>query len=294
MRRLINRKTLTWAAVGVLACSAAAAGKFAPAFPVITDAFTRADGTLLDVSAALGMQLEALTVEGRTMTSREDLLAALDVDRGAPILSINVAEARKAIEALPWVKSAKIERRLPGTVDIILEERTPYALWQRGSRYTLVDHGGKAIVDVPDADSTLPLIVGPDAPRHAADLFDALHAEADLVGRVRAAVRVGERRWNVYLDTFEGGIAIRLPEDGIAAAWTRLAALEREHKILERDLDFIDMRLEDRLVVRIHKSVALGDPAPTTPAIKKKTPATRPASGSVPKPEQSTNSKHDI
>ena len=271
MRRLINRKVIVWTAAGLLAASAAATIKFATPSPGLGEALARMSGTMLDLSASLGMKLNALTVEGRAMTSREDLLAALDVERGSPILSIDVAGARAAIEALPWVKTAKVERRLPDSVHILIEERAPYALWQRDGRYTLVDRGGQAIVDVPDADQSLPLIVGPDAPQHAAALFDALGAETALVGRVRAAVRVGARRWNVYLDSFEGGIAVRLPEDDIAAAWSRLAALERDHKILERDLDFIDMRLEDRLVVRVHKDVA---PTPTTPAAKRKTPTT--------------------
>jgi cell division protein FtsQ len=88
-------------------------------------------------------------------------------------------------------------------------------------------------------------------------------------------VRVGDRRWNVYLDTFEGGTAIRLPEDDIAGAWTRLAVLERDHKILERDLEFIDLRLEDRLVVRVNKDPA-AEAAAAAATSKKKALSTGP------------------
>lgn len=267
MRRLISRTTLSWTVAALAVAGGATAVKFAPKSPAMIEIMARLDSAMIDGSAALGMKLNALTVEGRNMTSRDDLLAAVDVERGAPILSIDMAQARTAIESLPWVKTAKIERRLPDSIHILIEERAPYALWQQGNRYTLVDHDGKSIVDVPAADRSLPLIVGPDAPAHAAALFDALKAEPDLAARVRAAVRVGERRWNIYLDSFEGGITIRLPEGEVAAAWTRLAALERDHKILERDLDFIDLRLDDRLVVRIHKDETA---EPITPANKKK------------------------
>jgi len=270
MRRLINRTALTWIAVALGTAGIAATAKYAEMPPAAAEALARLDGTMIDLSAGLGMKLNALTVEGRAMTAREDLLAAVDAERGAPILSIDVANARVAIEALPWVKTAKVERRLPDSVHILIEERAAYALWQQGKRYTLVDHEGKSIVDVPAADQSLPLIVGPDAPAHAAALFEALKAEPALASRVRAAVRVGARRWNVYLDSFEGGIAIRLPEGDIAKAWTRLATLERDHKILGRDLDYIDLRLEDRLIVRVHKA-----PVPeSTPAADKKKPVT--------------------
>lgn len=265
----MTHKTLVCTVAGIALLGAVgAAVKFMPVTPNV--AMADSDGTMLDISAALGMKLKALTVEGRNMTSRDDLLAAIDVERGSPIMSINVAQARAAIEALPWVKTAKVERRLPDSVHIMIEERTPYALWQRDGRYTLVDRDGKSIVDVPTADQSLPLIVGPDAPAHAAALFEALGTQTELAARVRAAVRVGERRWNIYLDSFEGGIAVRLPEEDMAGAWTRLATLERDHKILERDLDFIDMRLDDRLVVRIHKDAAA---EAATSATKKKAPA---------------------
>ena len=272
MRRLMTPTALTWATAALLGVGGAIAVKFTVPPAAIANFKAGFDSTMLDVSAAMGMKLDALTVEGRNMTAREDLLAALDVERGSPILSVDVAEARTAIEALPWVRSAKVERRLPDAVHVFIEERTPYALWQRAGRYTLVDQDGKAIVDVPNADAALPLIVGPDAPQHAAKLFEALNADPALTGRVRAAVRVGERRWNIYLDTFEGGITIRLPENDVAAAWSRLASLERDHKILERDLDFIDLRIADRLVVRIHKDPS----AEPTPPVKKKPAAAGP------------------
>jgi len=265
MRRLINKTTLSVTTACAVTLGVALTVKFALPATAFANTMARFDAAMIDVSAALGMKLDALTVEGRGMTAREDLLDAMDIERGAPILAIDMAQARADIEALPWVKTAKVERRLPGSVHILLEERTPYALWQRTGRYTLVDRDGKTIVDVPNADQSLPLIVGPDAPEHAAELFEALNGDAALASRVRAAVRVGARRWNVYLDSFEGGIAIRLPEDNISAAWTRLAGLENEHKILERDLDFIDMRIEDRLVVRVRKD-------PAAEAKKKKPP----------------------
>jgi cell division protein FtsQ len=249
MRRLMFRL----AAVALSAGALAAAVKFTPVAQITASVVESADNAFIDASAGLGFRLDALTVEGRTMTASADLLGALDAERGTPIAAIDVAKARSKVEALPWVKSAKIERRLPGTIHMVLEERVPYALWQRGERYTLVDHEGHLIVDVPESDSRLPLIVGTDAPAAAAALFETLKKEPELARRVQAAVRVGARRWNIHLDAYEDGISVRLPEENMDEAWSRLATLERDHKILERDLEFIDLRLEDQLVVRLRK-----------------------------------------
>lgn len=267
MRRLAIRLAATAAAAGTVA----AVVKFTPLPELWASASATADVVLTETTAALGFRLEALTVEGREMTAREDLLGALDAEVGTPIAGIDVVKAKASVEALPWVRSAKIERRLPGTIHIVLEERMPYALWQRGERYTLVDHEGHLIVDVPTSDHRLPLIVGADAPAHAATLFEALKAEPELAARVQAAVRVGARRWNIYLDAYEGGISVRLPEERMAAAWARLGALEREYRILQRDLEFIDLRLDDQLVVRLRTPPDAKAPAtanlPKLPAV---------------------------
>ena len=146
-----------------------------PWVPKITAMLDDARTVVVDSTMLAGLNLQALTVEGRNQTAREDLLAALDVEQGAPILSIDVADARQAIEALPWVKTANVERRLPDSVHVVLEEYESYALWQRGERYTLVDNTGVEIVDVPGADQSLPLIVGPDAPLHAAAFFNLVN-----------------------------------------------------------------------------------------------------------------------
>ncbi len=249
MRRLMFR----FVAVAVSAGAVAALVRFTPLPRIAASAVNAADDAFVGGSAGLGFRLRALTVEGRAMTAREDLLGALDAEQGTPIAAIDVAKARTRVEALPWVRSAKIERRLPDTIHMVLEERVPYALWQRGERYTLVDHDGHLISDVPEFDIRLPLIVGTDAPANAALLFEALKKEPELARRVQAAVRVGARRWNIQLDSYEEGISVRLPEENMAEAWTRLATLERDHKILERDLEVIDLRLEDRLIVRLRK-----------------------------------------
>lgn len=260
MRRLTIRLAIVPLGMGALA----AVLKFTPLPQVFANAAAATDAVFVETSAAVGFRLQALTVEGRDMTAREDILGALDAEVGTPIAAIDVAKAKAKIEALPWVRTAMVERRLPGTIHIVLQERMPYALWQHGELYTLVDHEGHLIVDVPASDIRLPLIVGADAPANAAALFETLKAEPELARRVQAAVRVGARRWNIYLDAYEGGISVRLPEEKMDQAWTRLATLERDHQILQRDLEFIDLRYEDQLVVRLRKA-----PDEKTPATAK-------------------------
>jgi cell division protein FtsQ len=163
-------------------------------------------------------------------------------------MTFDPSAARTRIEALPWVRSATVERRLPSLIYLRIEERAPIALWQTEGRIAVIDELGEVIPGIPPEDfAGLTVVVGPDAPAYAAGLLQLLESEPDLRRQVVAAVRVGGRRWNLR---FEGGTDVRLPETGAAEAWAQFARIEREHGVLNRDVDSIDLRLPDRLVVR--------------------------------------------
>jgi len=220
----------------------------------------RLGDSLLQATADSGLKVTDVLVEGRKRTERSTLLQILGVTRDAPILAFDPHAARQRLEALPWVARADVERRLPDLIYVRLNEREPIALWQDRGRLSVIDRAGE-IVDgaAPEAFAQLPVLVGADAPRHAATLLRMLATQPDLGAKVVAAVRVRGRRWNLRLDN---GIDIRLPEEEPAAAWAQFALIQREHGLLERDVTTIDLRLPDRLVVRTAPGVA---PTPLPP-----------------------------
>jgi cell division protein FtsQ len=207
------------------------------------------EARLIRGTAALGLRVADIRVEGRATTDRATILAAIGAGPGTPILAVDPARGQRRLEALPWISSAVIERRLPETLYVSLVERRPLALWQHDGKVQLIDGTGSVIaVSRLDRFAKLPLVVGSDAAQHAASLLAMLAKEPDLASRVTAAVRVGGRRWTLRLD---GRIDVLLPADAADAAWTTLAHLERSSAILEREVEAIDLRLPDRLVVRL-------------------------------------------
>jgi len=204
---------------------------------------------LIEASARLGFRVADIRVEGRETTDRETILEALGAHPGTPILAVDPVRAKQQLESLPWVRSALIERRLPDMIYVRLVEREPMALWQHGGKIELIDRTG-AVIPVTRLDrfAKLPMVVGEDAASHAAGLLAMLSREPELAARVTAAVNVGGRRWNLRIDN---SIDVLLPSDDPAAAWADLARLQHNSAILQRDVRAIDMRLPDRLVVRV-------------------------------------------
>ena len=199
-------------------------------------------------TAQAGFSVSEIFVEGRIETEKAALLASLQLDRGAPILSFDLKQARARVIALPWVRTAVIERQLPNVIHLKLEERRPLALWQNKGRFSLIDTRGHLI---PLSDigrfNNLVVVVGRDAPRNAAALLDTLAVAPELARKVKAAVWVGERRWDVQL---ENRIDVKLPEANAIAAWVQLAEMQDRHQLLDTEISVIDLRLPDRIIVR--------------------------------------------
>jgi cell division protein FtsQ len=235
-------------AMGALALAAAGGGWWLVRGGWPAEAGQRLAATALEASARLGLKVEEVIVIGRRETSRKDLLEALRLERGSPILALDPRAARARAERLPWVRAASVERLLPDTVVVTLTERTPLAIWQHKGQMALIDGDGAVIErDGIERFGELPLVVGEDAPAHAAELLKTLALQPALMAQVKAAVRVGGRRWNLRL---ANGADVRLPEEDAGQAWARLAEYARTHRVLEEGVELVDLRIPDRLVVR--------------------------------------------
>ncbi|GIL39786.1 cell division protein FtsQ/DivIB [Roseiterribacter gracilis] len=228
-----------------------------------------ATNDLVRTSASLGYRVQVVTVEGRVETDAQEILRAVGVARGDAILGFNPDTARRTIEQIPWVSSATVSRRLPDTVHVMITERRPIALWQNSGKLTLIDRDGTDL-GVPasglDEFRDLPLVVGPDAPRHTQAMLDALKAVPDLAKRVSAMVRVGARRWDLRLDN---GVDVKLPEEDVAAALKQVANAAANEKLLDRDVRTVDLRLPGKMVLQQNEA-----PAADKKDNAKKTPAT--------------------
>ena len=202
---------------------------------------------LLTISGNAGLVVTDIQVRGRAHTPQSRLLAALDLQIGVPILGIDLQNLHRNISQIGWVEDAIIERRLPGTIHITLRERVPIALLQNNDKHKLIDRSG-AIIDGADPSqfTHLTVVAGEDAGPQAHKILAILKTEPELFAEVWAISYRAKRRWDVHL---KSGMEIRLPELDPVSAWSRLAIIDRNKQIINRDLAVIDLRVPQQLVV---------------------------------------------
>ena len=216
------------------------------------------------ISGAAGLVVDEVLVNGRQNTTKNSLLKALNVKLGEPILGLDLDVIQSRVVALPWVKTAQIQRQLPDKVVINLEERRPTGRWQRNGRLTLIDEDGVTIRKLSgDLFQHLPIIIGNDAPAKVKQVLPVLKKEPELFRRVKALTFVGGRRWNVRVDD---KIDIKLPEKQIDKAWSHLATIEKGHKVLNDDVVAVDMRIIDQFIIKLTpaKASVIRKPGRTT------------------------------
>jgi cell division protein FtsQ len=198
-------------------------------------------------TAEAGFAVKDVLVEGRVHTDPDALRLLIDMKRGDPMFAFHPHAVKAAIEKMPWVQSATVERRLPDTIYIGLTERKAVALWQYRNKLRLVDGKGNVLAESGLGDfKDLPLVVGEGAEFQAGALIDLLRGEPELEKKMEAAMLVGGRRWDIR---FKNGVTARLPETDPALALARLAKAEKEDGILEKGVTAVDLRDAGRIIV---------------------------------------------
>ncbi len=255
--------------LSALVYGAVIGGQTARAYDALTGGIER-------LAVAAGFGVKRITVNGRLHATDAAITAALGAGPDTMMLGFDTDAAKQRLEAVPWIRHAQVMRLLPSTLQVLLEERTPYAVWQNQGQTYVVDPEGVVLAPaLREAYAGLPLVVGEGAAKHAAQLFEQLTPYGELTRDVIAAIRVGDRRWTLKLAS---GVEIMLPDDNIGEALTSLTKLEHERGVLKRDIAAVDLRLLDRVTLRL-RDAATENPPGAPPQAEVPTASTKTARG---------------
>jgi cell division septal protein FtsQ len=117
-------------------------------------------------------RIRRVEIAGVQYLAPATILGALGLNARSSVFD-DLPRAGRGLRDLPGVRSAAVRRRLPGTLEIVVEEAVPVALAPRGPNLALVDSGGRVL-------PFDPAVTAPDLP---------IAATADrVIARVLASV----------------------------------------------------------------------------------------------------------
>ncbi|MDF2618277.1 MAG: cell division protein FtsQ [Xanthobacteraceae bacterium] len=210
--------------------------------------------TMRDVGDAganiAGFRIANVNLSGQNHVTPGDILATAGVKPTSSLLFLDAEGARMRLEELAWIKRATVQKLYPDRLDIQIVEREGFALWQKDGKINVIARDGTIIAPYSDDPRyiRLPIVVGDGAEKSVVEIVDALSLVPGVRDKVRAAIRVADRRWTLKM---RNGIDVRLPEHGLIDALQQLAVLDQEKSLLTRDITIVDLRLSDRVSVRL-------------------------------------------
>jgi len=210
-------------------------------------------GALSDTRNALansaGFRITTVAINGRKQLSQDEVLAVGGVNGRSSLLFLDATTVRDKLKANPWISDATILKLYPGRLQIDIVERSAFALWQQDGRLSVISDDGAVLEPYMSRRFiSLPLVVGKGAETRARDFLALLDRYPQVRSLTKAAIFVGERRWNLRL---KDGLDIRLPENDVGNALATLSKLDKEERLFSRDIVAVDMRLPDRLTVQL-------------------------------------------
>ncbi len=213
-----------------------------------------------------GFRITSVAINGRKQLSQDEVLAIGGVNGRSSLLFLDAAAVREKLKADAWISDATVLKLYPGQLRIDITERAPFALWQHDGRLFVISEDGAVLQNyVPDRLLKLPLVVGKGAATRARDFLTLLARYPQVRAVTKAAIFVGERRWNLLLND---GLDVRLPENDVSNALASLSNLDKDEHLFSKDIVAIDLRLPDRLIVQLSDEAAKA----REDALKKKEP----------------------
>lgn len=223
---------------------------------ILSQQFNKMMQVVYQFSAKHGMQVEDIIVEGNRRTSYEELVQALNLSDNESILGVDIAKLQSQIEQLTWVRKCVVKRSFfPNNILVNIEERKVKAIWQYEGRFYPVDSEGN-VIEVEDYEPDAPILFlsGDGAPNHLEDLLKVLETDEELASRVKGAMFVSGRRWNLILD-YPNGVIVKLPEQNFDKAYQKIALLNKRNGIFKRKLTSVDLRYDNKMVIELNDSV---------------------------------------
>jgi cell division protein FtsQ len=91
---------------------------------------------------------DQVQIEGSQFVTRDAVVEKFAADMGRSVIRVPLQRRRAALETLPWVERARVERVLPDLIQVEITERTPLAFLRIGNELFLVDASG-VILELP-------------------------------------------------------------------------------------------------------------------------------------------------
>jgi cell division protein FtsQ len=214
------------------------------------------------IAGAFGLAAIDIEMAGLRHHEAAEVLSQIGVRPGGSLIGFDAKAARERLQSLDWIESASVVRRFPNQLQVTVAEREPFVIWQNKGRLFVVDRTGTPMSGVPASSGNMMLqVVGEGANTSASNLINQMEATPDLFHDLKAAVRVGDRRWDLFM---KDGLTISLPEHGLEASLKLAETTYLTARANQLPVQQLDFRVAGQVIYRASSGDIQFDPTTTS------------------------------
>lgn len=172
------------------------------------------------------------------------IAAAVAVAPGTRAYSANLANINSRVASVPGVRQSAVHRRPDGNLSVKVDFYRAIAQWTDGTYYYPLSSDG-TIINKPSETRTNELVTFRGALPN--DISGITESAQNMANNINYMEWIENRRWNMVTND---GITIMLPEHDAASAIASLGVINKNHGILSKKLNFIDMRDDARILIK--------------------------------------------
>jgi len=207
------------------------------------------------VSRIIGFSIAHINISGASRKTQKLIHENIGITKGDSIFKASVQEIFSNISKITWVKSVVIQKILPNSINIKIEERIPVAIFQNDLGLILIDEDGFFIEKIKTRVTGLPIISGEKANINVKYILGLISKYKDLQDNLESLSYIRERRWNIVVS----GVKILLPEIEVENALEILSIILKTGKINKTTVKQIDLRMPQNVVFSKLKLANIND-----------------------------------
>ena len=230
-------------AIGVLL------GSFSAYVYLVSEKIEKVVSSFYDSSIkTIGFKVESIcTNVGKVNPQLEEKIKKqISITTGDNIFKISSHEIHENVMKVSNVKSAVVRKKLPNVIDIDIIEKTPIAIFQKESKFYLIDKDGSTINEISARINKLPIITGDDSNVEANSFLDILSKFPLIKDNLNSMMFIRKRRWDIII--FDG-LHVKLPQTNVESALQILCVILKQGTINSQTVKSIDLRMPDNVII---------------------------------------------
>jgi cell division protein FtsQ len=199
------------------------------------------------------MPIKHIAFKGNRHLTDDELKSYIGIHSGESLMMVSSRKVGQRLLQSPWIRSVSVRKEFPETVLLEIVEAEPFALLDMSGHLFLVDEKGELLEELRDASVPFLPVITCDPYKEKEGLAEALTLAKIMIKKGFSSERdrieiIAHKPHELAM--IVDGTHVKIGAGGYEEKLDRLIRLEEDIKNMALPVDYIDLRFEDKAIVK--------------------------------------------